>query len=182
MPSWNPRLAGLLTVLISCSLIRPAVGLLGQNEEEYYAKYGKPTHQVGIDPRYSSYLFKKKPYMLIVVFQDHRSIGEIISKTGGLTSADIASILNAAADGSGWRKERIHKRKGDEEKMRAQGVLDVQIWSRQDGKAFASYLHAISGPPARSELKLLLIGNKRGLQLLTQIANNRHAWPMTPIP
>jgi len=177
-----PRLIGLLTLLVSFALVRPGFCNLEQSEQEYYAQYGKPTHQIGIDPRYASYVFKKNPYVLIAVFQNNRSIGEIISKARGLSSADIANILKANEQGSAWRKENIKKRKGDDEKMRAQGVLDVQIWSRSDGKAFASYLHGISGPPARAELKLLLIGNKRGLQLVTQIANNTQAWPMTPIP
>ncbi|HEY5814218.1 MAG TPA: hypothetical protein VIT23_16375, partial [Terrimicrobiaceae bacterium] len=100
----------------------------------------------------------------------------------GLSPGDIANILKTNEQGSLWRKEIIKKRKGDDEKMRAQGVLDVQLWSRSDGKAFASYLHGITGPPARAEVKILLIGNKRGLQLATQISNNKQAWPMTPIP
>jgi hypothetical protein len=71
----------------------------------YYAQYGKPTHQIGIDPRYASYVFKKSPYVLIAVFQYDRSMGEIISKAGGLSSADIANILKANEQASLDRSE-----------------------------------------------------------------------------
>jgi hypothetical protein len=86
--------------------------------------------------------------------------------------------LNANSHGVPWRKENVTKGKGDEEKMRAQGILDVQIWSRTDGKLFATYMHTKS---AGNELRAILIGNKQGVKLVSEMASANKQFQPKPI-
>jgi hypothetical protein len=81
-----PGLIGLCTLLASFAFVPPGLCTLEQTEQQYYTRYGKPTHRIGIDPRYTSYVFRKNPYTVIAVFQNDQSIGEIISKAGGLSA------------------------------------------------------------------------------------------------
>ena len=98
-------------------------------------------------------------------------------------SVDIASILKSNDRGLAWRKEDMKLRTGDEEKMKAQGVLEAQVWSRSDGRAFATFIRGYDMTSKEKVLlEVLLIGSKAGVKMLTDMTSNKQAFAAKPIP
>ena len=68
--------------------------------------------------------------------------------------------------------------KGDAEKMKAQGIMELQMWSRSDNKAFAGFMRAATGTgKARKEMGFVLVGNKKGVKLVTELDPKRQWVP-----
>lgn len=155
-----------------------ARAVIDDADAQYRERYGKPTHEVAIDSHHQGLIYVKRPYGVFVVFENGKSIGEMINKATDMSAVEIANILKVNSRGVAWRKENITKGKGDEEKMQAQGILDVQIWSRTDGKLFATYMHTNSGG---NELHVLLIGNKQGIKLVSGMAQSNKQLQPKPI-
>jgi hypothetical protein len=177
-PLTIPALAALLTLFAA----RPAHAVIEEALPQYQQRYGKPTHEMNVDERHPGFIFRQGPYVIFAAFEKDRSVGEMIFKTNGMSAVDIANLLRVNGAGRPWRKENITKGKGDEEKLRAQGVLDVQIWSRTDGKAFATYLRTGSGTgKSRQEMNTVLVGTKRGVKLVTEMATMGKQWVPKPV-
>ena len=177
LPSLIQRTSTLLPLL--CLLpLSPARAVVDDVDSQYCDRYGKAQQQVEIDPKHRGLVYKKPPFTILVVYENGRSVGEIINKATDMSAIEIDSVLKANAHGVAWRKENITKSKGDDEKMRAQGVLDVQMWSRTDGKLFASYLHTKA---AGNEAHAVLIGNKQGVKIVTELSQSHTPLQFKPI-
>ena len=151
---------------------------IGDADAQYRSRFGKPTHTVDVGSGHQGLIYVKRPRAVFVVFENGKSVGEMILKGTDISPAEISNVLNANSQGVPWRKENITKGKGDEEKMRAQGILDVQIWSRTDGKLFATYMHTKSGG---NEMRAILIGNKQGVKLVTAMASANKQFQPKPV-
>lgn len=178
------RCLGLMMVLLAAlTPLRSTHAILGETEAQYRQRYGKPTHEVLRGSKHQGYGYAHAPYGVIALFEDERSIGEMILKKNGLTAVDIASILKSNDRGLAWRKEDMKLRKGDEEKMKAQGVLEAQVWSRSDGRAFATFIRGYDMTSKEKVLlEVLLIGSKAGVKMLTDMTSNKQAFAAKPIP
>jgi len=172
----------ILAALLALSGPPLAHAVINEAQPQYQKRYGKPTHEMNVDASHPGLIFVNKPYAIFAVFEKDRSIGEMIFKGSTMSAGDIANLLRQNGAGLPWKKENITKGKGDEEKMRAQGILDVQIWSRSDGKAFATYLRNVSGAGAnRQEMNTVLVGTKKGVKLVTEMASMSKQWVPKPV-
>lgn len=176
LPKPRPQTAALVTLLCLAAFSSPAA--IGDADAQYQSRFGKPTHSVDVGSRNQGLIYAKRPYAVFVVFENGRSLGEMILKGADISPVEISTVLKVNSQGVPWRKENITKGKGDEEKMRAQGILDVQIWSRTDGKLFATYMHTKSGG---NELRAILIGNKQGVKLVSEMASANKQFQPKPI-
>lgn len=165
-------------VPLLCAFSFRALAAIDDADPQYRGRYGKPTHTVAVDSRHQGLIYVKRPYAAFVVFENGKSVGEMIIKGANISPVEIANVLKVNSRGVAWRKENITKGKGDDEKMRAQGILDVQIWSRTDGKLFATYMHTKSGG---NELRAILIGNKQGVKLVSEMAGANKQFQPKPI-
>lgn len=173
-----PALAAILTLFAGYS----AQAVIEEAPPQYQRRYGKPTHEMNVDERHPGLIFRQGSYVIFAAFEKDRSVGEMIFKTNGMSAVDIANLLRLNGAGRAWRKENITKGKGDDEKLRAQGVLDVQIWSRTDGKAFATYLRSFTGSgKSRQEMNTVLVGTKKGVKLVTEMAQMNKQWVPKPV-
>jgi hypothetical protein len=67
--------------------------------------------------------------------------------------------------------------------MKAQGVLEAQVWSRSDGRAFATFIRGYDMTSKEKVLlEVLLIGSKAGVKMLTDMTSNKQAFAAKPIP
>ena len=179
-----PRLLSILPTVAVLSLLAPprTAAVIEEPLPRYLGRYGKPTHEMSVDPQHPGFIYRRGPYAIFAVFEKDRSVGEMIFKTNGMSAVDIANLLRQNGAGLPWRKENLTKGKGDEEKMRAQGVLDLQVWSRTDGKAFATYMRTASGTGKnRQEAHVILVGTKKGVKLVTQMAQMNKQWIPKPV-
>lgn len=169
----RPITARAIAALFSLLALSPARAVLNETPGQYQQRYGKATHELSFDSSHPGFGYMRKPYGIIAVFEKDRSIGEMIIKAGGMSAVDIANLLRQNGAGLPWRKENIPMSKSDAEKMRAQGVLDLQMWSRTDQKTFATYLKGWTGTgKSRQQVETLLIGNKKAVKLLTDMSQS----------
>lgn len=171
-----------LVAMLSFLAPRSAQAVVEEGPAQYQKRYGKQTHEMNVDDRHPGLIFVRKPYAIFAVFEKERSVGEMIFKTNGMSAVDIANLLRQNGAGLAWRKENITKGKGDDEKMRAQGILDLQMWSRTDGKVFATYIKTSTGTgKGRQEMHVVLVGNKRGVKLVSEMAQMSKQWVPKPV-
>lgn len=174
--------AAALAALVSLLAASPAPAVVGEAQPQYQKRYGKPTHQMDVDDRHPGLIYRRDPYLIFAVFEKDRSVGEMIFKTNGMSAVDIANLLQQNGAGLKWKKENITKGKGDEEQMRSQGIYDLQMWSRSDGKVFATYLRTVSGTgKSRNEMNTVLVGTKRGVKLVAEMAEMNKQWVPKPV-
>jgi hypothetical protein len=173
-----PALAALLSLLAPS----PARGVVDEAPAQYQQRYGKPTHEMNVDARHPGLIYKRGMIAIFSVFEKERSVGEMIFKLNGMSAVDIADLLRQNGAGLAWKKENLTMGKGDQEKMKSQGVLDLQMWSRADGKAFATYMKMGTGTGKdRQEMNTLLVGTKKGVKLVTEMAAMNKQWVPKPV-
>lgn len=177
-PSAFPALLAILSLMA----MGPAAAVVGESPLQYKQRYGAATHEMNIDEDHPGLVYQKKPYAIFAAFEGGRSVGEMIFKANGMSEVDIANLLKQNSPGWNWRKENIVMGKGDEEKMRAQGILKVEMWSRIDGKCFATFMRmAIGDAKTPSQLDALLVGTQAGVKLVTEMAAMNKQWVPKPV-
>lgn len=159
-------------------LAPPARAVFEETRPQYQQRYGKALFEMNVDDRHPGLIFDCKPFRIWAVFEGDKSVGEIHFKASGISSVDIASVLRQNGGGLNWRKENVTMSKGDAEKMKAQGIMELQMWSRSDNKAFAGFMRAATGTgKARKEMGFVLVGNKKGVKLVTELDPKRQWVP-----
>jgi hypothetical protein len=177
-PSALPALLAILSLMAA----GPAAAVVGENPSQYKQRYGAATHEMNIDEGHPGLIYQKKPYAIFAAFEGGRSVGEMIFKTNGMSEVDIANLLKQNSPGWSWRKENIVMGKGDEEKMRAQGIVKVEIWTRIDDKCFATFVRMVTGDAkTRTQLDALLVGTQEGVKLVTEMASMNKQWVPKPM-
>lgn len=163
-------------------IVLQAQAVVGETRSQYQKRYAKPTHEMNIDAGHPGLIYPARPYVIFAVFEGERSIGEMIFKAAHMSDLDIATLLKQNSPGWNWRKENIVMGKGDVDMMRAQGIIELKMWSRIDGKAFATFVRNVKGQGKEmTEMDILLVGTKEGVDLATKMGNMNKQWVPKPM-
>lgn len=178
----RPLAVSILTMALSLAAAAPADAVVGETRPQYQQRYGRPTHEMQVDPGHPGLIYVKKPYVIFAAFAGDRSVGEMIFKGNGMSDVDIAELLKQNSPGWKWRKENLVLGPGDAETMKSQGVLKLEMWSRTDGKSFATHLRTLTGQGKdRTEIDTLLVGTQEGVDLVARMGKMNQQWVPKPV-
>lgn len=106
-----------LAILLSFSLILPAVARVGETEAQCIARYGKPFRQGPGEPGRSDKAawFRKSAFDLCVLFDKGRAVSVTYTRTpklgpkAAISQAEQTSLMRANSGSKSWRELRATK-------------------------------------------------------------------------